>query len=82
VNVRDLDTLCIDRRTAMTTLRAARGAGFSPLIGLSGISTPSDARRFWSEGVDAILVGTAVARASRRAEFIASLRRASLRSSR
>ena len=74
VNVRDLDSLKIDRATAMATIRAAGQRGLRPLLGLSGVETPEDAERFWTAGVDGILVGTAVARASHPSEFLASLR--------
>lgn len=75
VNARNLDTLQIDRGTATETLRDARGRGLRPLLGLSGVAGVSDARRFWEDGVDGILVGSAVARASHPSEFLAGLRR-------
>ena len=75
VNVRDLATLKIDRATAETTLAEARALGLHPLLGLSGVESPSDARRFWTAGADGILVGTAVARAPDPSAFLASLRR-------
>jgi indole-3-glycerol phosphate synthase len=75
VNVRDLDSLAIDRPTAMTTIQEAVGLGLRPLLGLSGVESPGDAGRFWAAGVDGILVGTAVARARAPAPFLASLRR-------
>jgi len=75
VNTRNLDTLAIDRETADATIREAVGLGLRPLLGLSGVAHPSDAQRFWDEGVDGILVGSAVARAPDPAQFLASLRR-------
>jgi indole-3-glycerol phosphate synthase len=75
VNVRDLDSLRIDRTTARDTIRAARRAGLAPLLGLSGVETVDDARSFWAENVDGILVGTGVARARDRAHFLRSLAR-------
>jgi indole-3-glycerol phosphate synthase len=75
VNVRDLDSLAIDRRTAEATLEAARVAGRRPLLGLSGIETPADAARFWTRGVDGILVGTAAARSTDLPSFLQSIRR-------
>lgn len=75
VNVRDLDSLEIDRPTAMATIEEAVDEGLQPLLGLSGVETADDARRFWSSGVDGILVGTAVARSPYPSEFLASLRR-------
>jgi indole-3-glycerol phosphate synthase len=77
VNARNLDTLAIDRATAVATLREARSLGLRPLLGLSGVAHASDARRFWDEGVDGILVGSAVARAPDPAGFLATLLRPS-----
>ena len=76
VNVRDLDTLRLERETAETTIAGARDRGFRPLLGLSGVEGPEDAGRFWRAGVDGILVGTAVARASDPAAFLDTLRAA------
>lgn len=73
VNVRDLDTLQMTPEVTAKTLRAA--AELRPLLGLSGVASPDDARRLWSQGVDGILVGSAVARASDPAAFLRSLRR-------
>jgi len=75
VNVRNLDTLAIDRPTAAETLREARSAGLRPLLGLSGVADATDAGRFWADGVDGILVGSAVARAADPAHFLETLRR-------
>ena len=75
VNVRDLDSLRIDRAVAESTLRAARESGLGPLLGMSGVDSPADAQRFWSLGVDGILVGTSVARADRPEDLLRSLRR-------
>jgi len=74
VNVRNLDTLAMEPEVAADTLRAA--SELRPLLGLSGIQSPDDALRFWSLGVDGILVGSAVARAEDPARFLRSLRRA------
>jgi indole-3-glycerol phosphate synthase len=73
VNVRDLDTLKIRRAVGQETIRAA--GAFRPLLGMSGIDGPSDARRFWDAGVDGILVGTALARAPDPRTFLETLRR-------
>jgi indole-3-glycerol phosphate synthase len=73
VNVRDLDTLRIEPEVAAATIRAA--SALRPLLGLSGIASPGDAQRFWSLGVDGVLVGSAVARSADPAEFLRSLRR-------
>ena len=79
VNVRDLDSLVIDRPTALATLAAADREGLRPLLGLSGVAAPEDAARFWDAGVDGILIGTAVARSSDPARFLAALGRPSAR---
>jgi indole-3-glycerol phosphate synthase len=73
VNVRDLDTLRMEADVAAATIRAARDLG--ALLGLSGVASAQDAQRFWSLGVDGILVGTAVARAHDPATFLRSLHR-------
>lgn len=78
VNVRNLDTLRMEPATAAATIRAA--AGMHPLLGLSGVGSPEDARRFWSLGVDGLLVGSAVARARDPAAFLRSLARSEVRS--
>lgn len=75
VNARDLDSLEIDRTTAAAAIERAVDEGLEPLLGLSGVESADDAQRFWSSGVDGILVGTAVARAPYPSEFLASLRR-------
>jgi indole-3-glycerol phosphate synthase len=73
VNVRDLDSLRLDAPTARNTIRAARRAGLGPIVGLSGVESAEDARSFWAEGVDGILVGTGFARAPHPGEFLRSL---------
>jgi indole-3-glycerol phosphate synthase len=73
VNLRDLDTLRMEPTVAEATIRAARHR--RPMLGLSGVATPRDARRFWDLGVDGILVGSAVARAEKPVEFLRSIRR-------
>lgn len=75
VNVRDLDSLVLERAVAAVTLKQAHDAGLRPLLGLSGVEGPAEADQFWAAGADGILVGTAVARSPRPAELIASLRR-------
>jgi indole-3-glycerol phosphate synthase len=77
VNVRDLDSLALDRPTALATLAEAAGRGLRPLLGLSGVEGPEEAGKFWEVGADGLLVGTAVARARDPARFLASLRRSS-----
>ncbi len=78
VNVRDLDSLTLDRPRALATVRHAARRGLRPLLGLSGVEGPEDAARFWEADADGLLVGTAVARASDPARFLSSLRRAPL----
>lgn len=73
VNARDLDTLTVDRAHAERTLEAAWEGGLTPLLGLSGIERPVDARRYLDSGADGVLVGTAAARAPDPAEFLRSL---------
>jgi len=75
VNARDLDTLRMEPDVAESTLRAA--TGLRPLLGLSGVSSSSDARRFWNAGADGILVGSAAARSGDPAAFLRSLHRGS-----
>ena len=75
VNVRDLDSLAFDRSAAEGTLVAAREAGLSPLLGLSGVDDSRAAGRFWSAGADGLLVGTAVARSHDPVGFLRSLTR-------
>ncbi|MGP8077990.1 MAG: hypothetical protein ACLQD8_03915 [Thermoplasmata archaeon] len=74
VNCRDLETLAIDRPRAERTLEEAWTRGLRPLLGLSGIERPADARRFLDAGADGVLVGSAVARAADPAAFLRSLR--------
>lgn len=74
VNVRDLDTLRMEPERAYETLRAA--AELRPLLGLSGVREPEDARRLATAGADGLLVGTSVARASDPVAFLRSLRAA------
>ncbi|MGB6500842.1 MAG: hypothetical protein WBG19_05530 [Thermoplasmata archaeon] len=74
VNARNLDSLTIDRPTAERTLEEAWNRGLKPLLGLSGIEKPADARRFLDAGADGVLVGSAVAQAADPAAFLRSLR--------
>ncbi|MGA8543437.1 MAG: hypothetical protein WB947_07890 [Thermoplasmata archaeon] len=73
VNVRDLDTLRMEPEVAETTIRSA--GAYRPLLGLSGVASANDARRFWNAGADGILVGSAVARASDPLTFLKTLHR-------
>jgi indole-3-glycerol phosphate synthase len=72
VNLRDLDTLRFRPETAEATFRAA-GARH-PLLGLSGVSTPTDAQRFRAWGADGLLVGSGFARAKEPQAFLRGLR--------
>lgn len=74
VNSRDLDTLVIDRAAAERTIEEAWGRGLRPLLGLSGVERPLDARRYLDAGADGILVGSAVAESPDPAGFLRSLR--------
>jgi indole-3-glycerol phosphate synthase len=73
VNVRNLDTLRMEPEVAEATIGAAQD--HRPLLGLSGVASSADARRFWNAGVDGILVGSALARASDPAGFLRTLGR-------
>jgi indole-3-glycerol phosphate synthase len=73
VNARDLDTLTLDRSHAERTIEEAWERGLSPLLGLSGIERPVDARRYFDSGADGVVVGTALARAPDPAGFLKSL---------
>ncbi len=73
VNVRNLDTLRMEPGVADATIRSAER--LRPLLGLSGVQSSADARRFWAAGVDGILVGSAVARARDPGAFLRSLHR-------
>jgi indole-3-glycerol phosphate synthase len=75
VNSRDLESLRLERATAEATLREAHALGLRPLLGLSGVESANDARRFWESGADGILIGSAVARTPLPAEFLSGLRR-------
>ena len=73
VNARDLETLTVDRHHAERTLEAAWEGGLTPLLGLSGIERPVDARGYLDSGADGVLVGTAAARSPDPAAFLRSL---------
>lgn len=73
VNTRDLTSLLLDRPVAAETLRAT--SHLRPMLGLSGVAGPEEARQFWALGTDGILVGTAFARAKDPLAFVSSLRR-------
>ncbi|EQD73259.1 indole-3-glycerol-phosphate synthase, partial [mine drainage metagenome] len=72
VNVRNLDTLAIDRVAASEILNGLSHR--TPVIGLSGVTGPESADWFWSRGADAILVGSGLARAQDSLSFLSSLR--------
>ena len=75
VNTRDLATLRFERPTAYATIERAVARGLRPLLGLSGVDGPADARELWSRGCDGLLVGTSVARSADPSRLLASLRR-------
>jgi indole-3-glycerol phosphate synthase len=72
VNLRDLDTLRFEPDIAEETFRAA--GDHHPLLGLSGVSSPSDAQRYRRWGADGLLVGTSFSRASDPGAFLRGLR--------
>ena len=72
VNVRDLETLALRPGVAEETFREL--ADRRPLLGLSGVAGPEEARRFRRWGADGILVGGAFARSEQPDAFLASLR--------
>ncbi|MCI4353448.1 MAG: hypothetical protein L3K14_08750 [Thermoplasmata archaeon] len=72
INLRDLDTLELRPAVAESTFRAANQQ--CPVLGFSGVSTPTDALRYRRWGADGLLVGTGFARARNPAEFLRSLR--------
>lgn len=76
VNTRDLDTLRFERARSERTLVEASARGLRPLLGMSGVEGPDDARRVWAQKADGLLVGTAVARSENPAAFLTSLRAA------
>lgn len=71
VNVRDLDTLRLERSVADRTLRAAEP--LHPLLGFSGISGPAEVRWFRERGTDGVLVGNALTHAADPSRLIAEL---------
>ncbi|HTT14883.1 MAG TPA: hypothetical protein VMG81_03780 [Thermoplasmata archaeon] len=73
VNTRNLATLALDRAEVAETLR--RAAHLRPMLGLSGVDGPEEARRFWALGVDGLLVGTGFAQAQDPVAFLDTLRR-------
>lgn len=72
VNVRDLDTLAFRPDVAERTFGALAGRG--PILGLSGVEGPEEARRFLRWGAAGIVVGTAFARSADPPAFLHSLR--------
>lgn len=73
VNVRDLDTLALDRAAAARTMKTVRAHGARPLLGLSGVEGAAEAGAFWQAGCDALVVGSAVALSRDPASFLRSL---------
>ncbi|MGA7923910.1 MAG: hypothetical protein WCA77_08045 [Thermoplasmata archaeon] len=79
VNVRDLDTLKMERTRAHRTLEEAQR--LRPLLGLSGIQSRTDVEWFERRGTDGFLVGTSVARSADPTAFLAELKGPALGSS-
>jgi indole-3-glycerol phosphate synthase len=75
VNLRNLETLRLAPEIATSTTRILRSK--LPRLGLSGVTGPSEARRWWELDMDGILVGTAAARAPDPDAFLRGLRRPS-----
>jgi len=73
VNSRDLDSLRMEPEVARATMLAADG--LRPILGLSGVASAEDARRFWEAGADGLLVGSSVARARDPTRFLRTLYR-------
>lgn len=73
VNVRDLDTLRLERDRAFRTIAQLRELAARPILGLSGVESRAEAREFEAAGCDAIVVGSAVALARDPAAFLRAL---------
>lgn len=73
INNRDLTTFNVDLGTTERLLKKFRNIE-QPVLALSGIKTPEDAKRMKNAGVDGILVGTALTRAKNPQELINNLR--------
>jgi indole-3-glycerol phosphate synthase len=71
--VRDLDSLAFRPDVAQATFASL--AGKHPVLGLSGVEGPEEARRFRRWGAHGILVGGAFARSVEPGAFLARLRR-------
>jgi indole-3-glycerol phosphate synthase len=72
VNVRNLDSLTIDRETARRTFE--RLPRDEPILGLSGVTCPEDAAWFWEQGAEGIVVGSGLAQSDEPVRFLTSLR--------
>lgn len=74
VNVRDLDALAFRPNVAEATVRALPHD--RPVLGLSGVEGPVEARRWRAWGTEGVLVGSAFARAAEPDRFLAAIRAA------
>lgn len=78
INNRDLSTFAVDLRTTarlMGALRSAEGEGSRIVVAESGVRSEDDAGYLAETGVDAILVGEALMRASDPEETLRSFKR-------
>ncbi len=78
INNRDLTTFAVDLRTTarlMDALRSAEGEGSRIVVAESGVRSEEDAGYLADTGVDAILVGEALMRASNPEETLRSFKR-------
>lgn len=73
VNARDLDTLTVDVEAAHQLV--ARIAPHRPVVALSGVASPADARRAFASGALACLVGTHLLRSRDPAVALRALQR-------
>jgi indole-3-glycerol phosphate synthase len=72
INLRDLDTLRFRPEAAKESFRMAGSR--HPLIGLSGVSSPTEAMQYREWGADGLLVGSGFARANDPSAFLRALR--------
>ena len=73
VNARDLDTLRLEPARALATCRSLAPRLSVPLLGLSGVEGPEEARAFADAGCHGVLVGSAVALSADPGAFLRSL---------
>lgn len=73
VNARDLATLAIDTRGALSVLRSLRDDP-RPLVGMSGLTDAKGVRSYADAGASAVLVGTSFSKAKDPVAFLRGLR--------